>query len=217
MSTVTHVLGPTLMPRFLMPRFYRAIVQRVAVGGPVRYHAMPEHGGLGRTDRVVDGFRALIEEAESRSERVRLVGHSLGGIIAWVLAHEYPRVIEFAELWCAPVRGTALANVLVPVAESRFLAPASRWLRGYDRPLSGPLVRAVYTPLDQLAVPAMRACYLEGDQVENHVVTPFRRTSLRANEFLHRGAGEHVTLPRSPAVNTRLDDHDAGLGRRMWT
>lgn len=216
MSTVTHVLGPTLMPRFLMPRFYDAVVRRVS-SGDVRYHAMPERGGLGRSDRVVDRFRAMIEQADARSEQVRLVGHSLGGIIAWVLAHEYPRVIEMAELWCAPVRGTALANVLVPVAESRFLAPASRWLRRYDRPLSGPLVRAIYTPLDQLAVPAVRACYLEGDSVENHVVTPFRVPSVRPNEFVHRGGGEHVTLPRSTAVNRHLEDHDAGLGRRLWT
>lgn len=217
MSTVTHVLGPTLMPRFLMPRFYRAVVRRVAGSGNTCFHAMPEHGGLGRTDRVVDSFRSLIEDADSRGDKVRLVGHSLGGIIAWVLAQEYPRSIESAELWCAPVRGTALANVLVPVAESRFLARASRWLKGYDRPMAGPFVRAVYTPLDQLAVPAMSACYLEGENVENHVISPFRVGSPRANEFVHRGAGEHVTLPRSAGVNARLDDHDASRGRRIWS
>ena len=210
MAVVTHVLGPTLMPRFLMPRFYRGVVDRVAGGGPVRYHAMTERGGLGRTDHVVDGFRAIVEHAAARREKVRLVGHSLGGIVAWVLAHEYPHAVERAELWCAPVRGTALANVLVPVAESRFLARASRWLRRYDRPLNGTQVTAIYTVLDQLAVPPARTCYVEGDQVTNYLVSPYRRAAgLRPNELLHRGIGEHVTLPRSPSINAVLAARDA--------
>ena len=210
MQIVTHVLGPTLMPRFLMPRFYRSIARRVAGDGPVVFHAMPERGGLGRTDHVVDGFRAIVEHAAARRTKVRLVGHSLGGIVGWGLAREYPHAIESAVLWCAPIRGTALANVLVPVAESRFLAPASRWLRTYDRPLNGPRVRAVYTSLDQLAVPAAHACYLEGDSVENYLVTPYRRgVRLRANEFRLRGAAEHITLPRHTSVNLELQRRDA--------
>ena len=210
MAVVTHVLGPTLMPRFLMPRFYRGVVARVAEGDEVVYHAMPERGGLGRTDHVVDGFRAIVERAAARREKVRLVGHSLGGIVAWVLTHEYPHAIERTEVWCAPVRGTALANVLVPVAESRFLARASRWLRSYDRPLNGPPVTAIYTALDQLAVPPARTCYLEGDAVENYLVTPYRRPRLlRPNELLHRAIGEHVTLPRVASINAVLAARDA--------
>lgn len=217
MAVVTHVLGPTLMPGFLMPRFYRGVTRRLAGSGPVRYHSMPERGGLGRSDRVVDSFREVMEEAGGRGDTVRLAGHSLGGIIAWVLAHEYPTVVEMAELWCAPVRGTALANVAVPVPESRFLARASRFLRRYDRPLNGPLVRAVYTPLDQLAVPAANACYVEGDNVENHIVTPFRVRAERPNTFVHRGTGEHVTLPRGRGINTALLIHDASRSRRLWS
>lgn len=202
----THVLGPTLMPRFLMPRFYRRVVQRLAAGGDVYYHAMPQRGGLGRTDLIVDSFRPILRAAAANGEQVRLVGHSLGGIVAWALVHDHPESIEMAELWCAPVRGTALATVSAPVAESRFLARASRWLRRYDRPVVGPLVRAIYTPLDQLAVPAAEACYIEGNRVSNHLVAPFRiaRRGLRPAEFHHRGAGEHVTLPRAASINSAL-------------
>ena len=213
MGTVTHVLGPTLMPRWLMPRFYRCVAERVSAGGPVLYHAMPERGGLGRTDFVVDGFRPIVEAAAANRQKVRLVGHSLGGIVAWVLAHEYPYAIESVELWCAPVRGTALANVLVPVAESRFLARTSRWLKRYDKPLtSGPAVRSVYTVLDQLAVPAAHACYLEGERAENHVVSPYahRRRLHRVNEYAHRGAAEHITLPRLLSINAALRARDVG-------
>ena len=206
MQVETHVLGPTLMPRFLMPRFYRALTNRLADGGPVHYHAMPERGGLGRTDLVVDHFRPLVEAAAARRRKVRLAGHSLGGLVAWVLAHDYPYAIEVAELWCTPVRGTALANVTVPVAESRFLARASRWIRRYDRPVEHTRVRSIYTTLDQLAVPSRYACYLEGDNVENVVVSPngLKRRERRPNEHVHRGAAEHVTLPRLASVNRWL-------------
>lgn len=206
MGVVTHILGPTLMPRFLMPRFYRALAARLAQGGPVEYHAMSERGGLGRTDLVVDRFRPIIETAAARREKVRLAGHSLGGLVTWVLAHDYPYAIEEAELWCAPVRGTALANVIVPVAESRFLARTSRWIRRYDRPVEQTRVRAIYTVLDQLAVPSQHTCYLEGDNVENHVVAPHAlRRERRPNEHVHRGAAEHVTLPRLTSINAALD------------
>ena len=206
MATVTHVLGPTLMPGWLMPRFYRAVTQRLAPSGPVEYHAMPERGGLGRTDLVVDRFRPILEAAAARREKVRLVGHSLGGLVAWVLAHDHPYAVAEAELWCTPVRGTALANVVVPVAESRFLARASRWIRRYDRPVDGVRVRAVYTVLDQLAVPSRTTCYIEGEDVENHVVAPYRlhRHDRRPTETAHRGAAEHVTLPRLRSVNAAL-------------
>jgi pimeloyl-ACP methyl ester carboxylesterase len=206
MQVETHVLGPTLMPRFLMPRFYRSLTQRLAQGGPVHYHAMPERGGLGRTDLVVDHFRPLVEAAAAKQQKVRLAGHSLGGLVAWVLAHDYPYAIEVAELWCTPVRGTALANVAVPVPESRFLARASRWIRRYDRPVEHTWVRSIYTTLDQLAVPSRSACYLEGDNVENHVVAPhaLQRRSWRPNEWRHRGTAEHVTLPRLGSINRWL-------------
>lgn len=206
MQVETHVLGPTLMPRFLMPRFYRALTLRLAQGGSVQYHAMPERGGLGRTDHVVDHFRPLLEAAAAKRRKVRLAGHSLGGLVAWVLAHDYPYAVDLAELWCTPVRGTALANVVVPVAESRFLARASRWIKRYDRPVAQTRVRAIYTTLDQLAVPSRYACYLEGDNVENYVVSPYRprRHERRPNEHLHRGAAEHVTLPRLASINTEL-------------
>jgi pimeloyl-ACP methyl ester carboxylesterase len=206
MQVETHVLGPTLMPRFLMPRFYRALTRRLSQGGPVQHHAMPEWGGLGRTDHVVDHFRPLVEAAAAKRRKVRLAGHSLGGLVAWVLAHDYPYAIDIAELWCTPVRGTALANVTVPVAESRFLARNSRWIRRYDRPVAHTRVRAIYTTLDQLAVPPRYACYLEGDQVENVVVSPYRlrKRDRRPNEHLHVGAAEHVTLPRLASVNRWL-------------
>ena len=189
-----------------MPRFYRRLTRRLAGDGPVSYHPISQRGGLGRTDLIVDAFREHLEQARDDGVRVQLAGHSLGGIVAWVLAHEYPDVVEVAELWSTPVRGTALSNVVIPIAEARFLARASRWLRRYDRPISGPLVRSIYTTLDQLAVPASQVCYVEGDTVENHVVTPvpLARWQRRPHQFVHRGVAEHVFLPRLPSIHRDL-------------
>lgn len=194
-----------------MARFYRRAISRFEARGEVELHAMPERGGLGRTDRVVDHFRGMLEAAGRRGEQIDLAGHSLGGIVAWVLAHEYPEVVRRAELWCAPVRGTALGRVGAPIPELRFLARDSRFLRRYDTPTAGPVVRAVYTVLDPLAVPAYETCYLEGQGVENHVVTPVPRWRTRENEFVHRAAVEHVVLPRVGWLNDELARRDASL------
>ncbi len=211
-STTVLMLGPTIMPGFLMPRFYARVAARLSRGGlPIEYRPMPEFGGLGRTDHVVDHFRPRFEEARARGERLRIAGHSLGGIVAWVLSHEYPDVVDLAELWCAPIRGTALGGVSLPVPEARFLARTSRFLKRYDHPIHGPLVRAIYTPVDQLAIPARDTCFIMGSTVENHMVMPFRPPARyrRPHQWVHVGLGEHVLLPRSQWLNRRLALHDA--------
>jgi pimeloyl-ACP methyl ester carboxylesterase len=218
------VLGPTLMPHGLVPRAYHRLTRRLRDrGGAVTYHGMTERGGLGRTDRIVDGFRPLLDRARADRGRVRLAGHSLGGIVCWALAHEYADVVEQVELWCAPVRGTRLASARAPVPESRFLCRESRWLASYDRPLSDVRVRAVFPAKDALAAPALEVCPVEGDDCENHVVhrpgaTP--RTGV-AGMVLHAGGGGHVTLPARAWIHGRLRVADAsrravraGAGRR---
>ena len=236
-DATTLVLGPTLMPGWLMPRFYAPVVARLhdlparepsgdrgpapdlAVGPAdgVCYYPMPEVGGLGRTDRIVERLRPRFEQARRSGVRLRLVGHSLGGIIAWALCHEYPDVVEVAELWAAPIRGTVLATTGVRVPESRFLAPESRWLRRYRDPVQGPLVRAVYSPLDPLATPSLRACVVEGDTAENHVVSPLPLPARFhcPNQYVHLGLAGHTLLPRRGHVNRDLAFHDA-RSRRPW-
>ena len=216
-DATTLILGPTLMPGWLMPRFYAPLVARLHDGPAdgVAYHPMPEAGGLGRTDRIVEGLRPRFEQARADGVRLRLAGHSLGGIVAWALCHEYPDVVEVAELWAAPIRGTALATTTVRVPESRFLARESRWLRRYRAPVTGPLVRAVYSPLDPLATPSLRACVVEGDTAENHVVSPLPLPARFhcPNQYVHLGLAGHTLLPRRGHVNRDLALHDRRHGR----
>jgi pimeloyl-ACP methyl ester carboxylesterase len=195
----THVFGGTLVPSWLMPFFYAPLGERLAEGGTVHYHAMTPHGGLGRTDRLVDSFRPIFESTRDQHARVRLAGHSLGGVVAWALAHDYTDVVDRVEVWGAPLRGTAVARFLRHVgAEARFLLPTSRWLRQYDRPMDGPAVRSIYTACDVFVMPPRRSSWVDGALAENHFLTPIRlpRPARRANERVHTGWCDHVLLPR---------------------
>jgi len=138
---------------------------------------------------------------------VRLAGHSLGGVVAWVLAHEYPDVVDTVEIWAAPVRGTAFAALLRNVAaEARFLAPGSRWLHRYDRALDGPMARSVYTACDVLVAPPRASSFINGDRAQNHFLrpAPLTRQELRAGEQIHAGCADHTLLPRHRSLLARV-------------
>jgi pimeloyl-ACP methyl ester carboxylesterase len=196
----THVFGATLLPSFLMPWFYKGRAERLAEGGTVHYHAMPK-GGLGRTDDIVESFMPILEDARQQGEKLRLVGHSLGGVVAWALAHEIADAVDTVEMYGAPLRGTGLANFfkfIQPVQEATFLARGSKFLAGYDRPLNGPIVRSLYTSIDLFVVPPRESCFVEGDRAENHLLSPraLPLNEQRAGERVHPGLADHVLLPR---------------------
>lgn len=203
----THVFGGTLVPCWVMRPFYGPVARRLAQGGPIRYHSMAPRGGVGRTDRIVASYAEVFERARSRNQKVRIVGHSLGAVVAWALAHEWTDVVDTVELWCAPLRGTALARLFQAVsAEARFLSPGSRWLATYDRPLDGPTVRSFYTACDVFVVPPRRSSYVLGERAENHFLCPpaSRRPSHREGERIHQGLGDHVLLPRHSGLLTAV-------------
>lgn len=196
----THVFGATLLPSFTLPWFYNSRARRLAEGGPVHYHAMPK-GGLGCTEDIVEKFLPILETAREDGEKLRLMGHSLGGVVAWALAHEVSEVVDTVEVWGAPLRGTGLANFfkfIKPVKEATDLARGSEFLAGYDRPLNGPTVRSIYTAVDLFVVPPRETCYVEGDRAENHLLSPrpLAAAELRPAEEVHTGVADHILLPR---------------------
>lgn len=199
----THVFGGTLVPSWVMSLFYAPAAKRLAQGGPITYHSMAPHGGTGRTDRIVASFATLFGTARSQDQKVRIVGHSLGAVVAWALAHEWTDVVDTVELWGAPLRGTGFARLFQAVsAEARFLLPESRWLASYDRPLDGPVVRSIYTACDLFVVPPRRSSHVQGERAENHFLCPaaLRRPTHRATERVHAGLADHVLLPRHPGL-----------------
>ena len=196
----THVFGATLLPSFMMGVFYKGRAQRLAEGGDVHYHAMPK-GGLGRTDDIVESFLPILEDARRNNEKLRLMGHSLGGVVAWALAHEVTDAVDTVEMYGAPLRGTGLANFfkfIQKVPEATYLARGSEFLAGYDKPLNGPVVRSLYTSMDLFVVPPRESCFVEGDRAENHLLSPraLAFNEQRAGERVHPGFADHVLLPR---------------------
>jgi pimeloyl-ACP methyl ester carboxylesterase len=196
----THVFGATLLPSFLMSWFYKGRAENLAEGGEVHYHAMP-NGGLGRTDDIVEKFLPILEDARQSGEKLRLMGHSLGGVVAWALAHEITDAVDTVEMYGAPLRGTGLANFfkfIQKVPEATYLARGSEFLAGYDKPLNGPVVRSLYTSIDLFVVPPRESCFVEGDKAENHLLSPraLPFNEQRTGERVHPGLADHVLLPR---------------------
>ena len=202
---VTHIFGGTMCPSWAMPKMYRFIADRVSepLGG-TEFHSMPECLGLGRTDKVVDHFRPILEEARSHHVTVRLAGHSLGGVVAWVLAQDYPDVVEYAELWGAPIHGTVMAAPWMKFPEAQYLRKHSSWLKQYDKPAEVS-VRSVYTMLDALVVPPREASYAEGERVNNHYLAPVVLKKW-PQEHLHWGIADHCLLPRLAALQRLLGE-----------
>ena len=203
-----HIFGGTLAAGWVMPRLYGRLAGRLGRdAASVHYHPMPG-GGLGRTDRIVDEFAERLERAALAGRALRLAGHSLGGTVAWALAHELAPHVERVELYGAPLRGTRWAATWAPLPEARFLSPMSRWLRRYDQPLDGPVVRSVYSWLDTWVAPPRKSSHVEGSAAENHFLVPIRlpRHLRREGERLHSIVCDHAYLPAHVELQRRLAD-----------
>jgi pimeloyl-ACP methyl ester carboxylesterase len=141
---------------------------------------------------------------ETGHDRVHVVGHSLGGLVARYLVQRLggdARVDRLVTLG-TPHAGSRWAHAL-PLSVGRQLRPGSPLLRELDRP--APRCRteitAVYSDLDQVVVPSAAGRCDHPD--------------LRARNVLVRGVG-HMSLPIHRGV---LDEVAATLAgrRRSWT
>jgi triacylglycerol lipase len=136
-------------------------------------------------------------------ERVQVVGHSLGGLVARYLVQRLggDRRVESLVTLGTPHGGTWWAHLL-PTPLVRQLRPGSPLLRELAAPAPGCRTRvtAVYSDLDQMLVPSR--------------VGRCDHPDLRARNILVRGVG-HMSLPIHKAV---VDEVAAILaGRRSST
>ena len=105
-------------------------------------------------------------------DRVHVVGHSLGGLIARYYVQRLggdARVDTLVTLG-SPHRGSMIAHLLPPTLVSRQLQPGSDLLRELDEPAPGCRTRflAVWSRMDQLIIPQRNARLSHPDlQVEN--------------------------------------------------
>ena len=121
-------------------------------------------------------------------DRVHVVGHSLGGLIAryYVQRQGGDRRVESLVTLGTPHQGSLLAHVL-PTPLVRQLRPNSPVLRELEQPAAGcrTQVTAIYSDLDQVVVPTNSGRCDHPD--------------LRARNLLVRGVG-HMSLPRDGGV-----------------
>ncbi|MEJ2868255.1 alpha/beta fold hydrolase [Actinomycetospora sp. OC33-EN08] len=110
--------------------------------------------------------------AASGADRVHVVGHSLGGLIARYYVQRLggdARVDTLVTLG-TPHRGSAIAHLLPPTLVPRQLQPGSDLLRELEEPAPGCRTRflAVWSRMDQLIIPQRNARLEHPDlQVEN--------------------------------------------------
>ena len=145
-------------------------------------------------------------------ERVHVVGHSLGGLLAryHVQRQGGDRHVESLVTLGSPHQGSVLAHLL-PTPLVRQLRPGSALLRELAEPAPGVRtpVTAIYSDLDQVVVPTSAGrCDHPDLQARNvlvrgvgHMSLPFHRSVL--DEVATTLAGHrrpHVDVPTSAAV-----------------
>jgi pimeloyl-ACP methyl ester carboxylesterase len=132
-------------------------------------------------------------------ERVHVVGHSLGGLIAryYVQRMGGDRRVDSLVTLGTPHSGSVLAHVL-PTPLVRQLRPGSPVLRELDEPAPGcrTPVTAVYSDMDQVVLPTASGRCDHPD--------------LRTRNVLVRGVG-HMSLPIHRAVVDEVAATLAGL------
>ena len=141
--------------------------------------------------------------AQTGHDRVHVVGHSLGGLIArfYVQRQGGDRRVESLVTLGTPHQGSLLAHV-VPTPLIRQLRPGSPLLRELAEPAPGcrTAVTAIYSDLDQMVLPTSSGRCDHAD--------------LGARNVLVHGIG-HMSLPRHRSV---VDEVAATLaGRRPVT
>jgi hypothetical protein len=139
--------------------------------------------------------------AQTGHDRVHVVGHSLGGLIAryHVQRQGGDRRVESLVTLGTPHEGSLLAHVL-PAPLVRQLRPGSPVLRELAEPAPGcrTQVTAIYSDLDQVVLPTRSGRCEHPD--------------LRARNLLFRGIG-HMSLPRHGGVVDEVAATLAGVRR----
>jgi pimeloyl-ACP methyl ester carboxylesterase len=148
--------------------------------GPLTADVSAAAARLGRhIERICD---------ETGFERVHVVGHSLGGVLARYHVQRQGGDVRVHSLITlgSPHLGTLAANA-VPTRLARQLRPGSPLLRSLEQPAPGCRTRftAIYSDLDALVLPNTNARLEHPD--------------LDARNVLVRGVG-HLSLPSTPRV-----------------
>jgi len=125
--------------------------------------------GLAHTMRSVESAKKVIDAGETP---VALVGHSQGGLVATILDDMYPELVSKVITLGAPLTGTSLCHLFMPVPSLRCMSHGSRMTEGLQ-PL--PNMHNIVGTNDKLIIPKSSGL-LPG--AHHHVVEGVSHTGL---------------------------------------
>ena len=152
-------------------------------------HSIPDLAE--RFGRYVEDLRRV-----SGANRVHLVGHSLGGVIARWYVEELGghKVVDTCVTIGTPHHGNATPRTSDPGAAARDLRPGSGVMQRLDQSLRRSRVKYVnlYSDLDFLIIPPSSALLPEQRNVHNHLIEDLGHTSLLLSEELVEQLCRHL-------------------------
>ena len=122
---------------------------------------------------------------------VRAFGHSQGGLVAAMLAHQAPEVVSQAVCISAPLAGTALAQRIVPIPALRCMSTHSR-LCASVRPSPG--MHTIVGDRDRVILPWSSALL---DGTDQHILRGASHISICWDRRLLALCRQIATAPQS--------------------
>lgn len=205
-GTFAPPFGIRQYPYFALTNFFESRGHKVHVEG-IRLL------GLGRIEKSLE----KIEERyfKGNDKRYILVGHSQGGLLALSLAAEYADRVDAVEILGAPLYGTRIAPVWLPLPPAEIMNYRSRWLKQLrdHQSLNVHKVHSYFSAVDILVVPWFASVVKDGN---NHLLVPSQLQSpaslvgkiflgerIKTVEVIH-GLGGHIKIVSHPAVLSSL-------------
>lgn len=146
---------------------------------------------------LAERFKRHVEDVMkvSGSDRVHVVGHSLGGVIVRWFVQELggEEVVDRCVTVGTPHKGTMAAYIGFGPA-ARDMRPGSEVLQTLEAGFRSSRVRYVnlYSDLDVLIVPASSALLPLRPNVHNHLIHDLGHTSLLVSEELIKQVSDHL-------------------------
>jgi triacylglycerol lipase len=154
--------------------------------------------------RLHDEIEVLV--AQTGHERIHVIGHSLGGLIAryYVQRLDGDQRVDTLVTLGTPHSGTLVAHLL-PMKLGRQLRPGSDLLRELEQPAPGCTTRFVsyWSALDQLVIPQQSARLRHPDLIADNIqVQGVGHMSLPIHTRLVHEVATLLSLPTSPPALT---------------
>lgn len=168
------------------------------------------HLGIDRMDRSLLHLQKRYFSPQDQRHYI-VCGHSQGGLLALALANEYPNRVTSVEIFGAPLYGTRIAPIWLPLPAVRAMNHRSRWLKKLrtHENFNPTKVHSYFSALDVLVVPWVASMVKGGNnylvlpsQIESVVLAAGRAMlgdRIEEVELLHGTTG-HIGLVTHPTV-----------------